>query len=161
MGNNKGSNLTVASLFIIGGLILLANNFGFFDTDLAKIIISWPVLVIAIGFLVLSKENYTLGLFTISVGILFLIPRIFDVPYNWIKTVWPVVFVLVGMIMLFRQSNFSKIMSDNSKDEDNDCFTEGYVSIKNSCNNITRIVKDKNFNGSDITNNFGKVVFGH
>ncbi|MDO5571758.1 MAG: LiaF-related protein [Bacteroidales bacterium] len=158
MENKNGSNIVVAALFIIGGLVLLANNFGFFDSEIARIIISWPVLVMAAGVLVLSKKNYVGGAFIIAVGFLFFIPKVFDLPDNWIKTVWPVIFVVVGMIMLFKQDSIKKAVSNDGNADNDENYIDGYISIKNSLSDTKQNLSNKTFLGGKISNNFGKVI---
>jgi len=76
--NNK-SIVAGLILMLIGGFLFL-NKLGFFIPQVYPIIISWQMLLIAIGVIFLfdkKQDQKTVGIILLTIGIIFLLPRIY------------------------------------------------------------------------------------
>ncbi|NCD42483.1 MAG: hypothetical protein EOL88_10365 [Bacteroidia bacterium] len=150
---NPGAILVIATLLIGIGIILLLNAFGIFSDQVVRIIISWPMLLIAIGALGFIKENHNFGnLILIAVGLFFLVPRIWDIP-DYTSTFWPLILILLGILMLTRfgevKRRLDKIpVSKNQGSED-------LIEDTNIFGGGQRIYTTQNFRGGKITSIFG------
>ncbi|TRZ69556.1 MAG: hypothetical protein D4R97_09710 [Bacteroidetes bacterium] len=91
-------------IVILAGLALLLLNTGFIPYFLRHIIISWPMLLIAIGVIsLIGAENRIPGIILIVIGSFFLFPRIFDLDINFAHLFWPLILICVGILILFRR----------------------------------------------------------
>ncbi len=158
---NGGPNVVLmASLFIVAGLLFLGRNLGFVDYNIFRIIISWQMLLIVLGLSSLYRHQTVGGGVLIGVGVFFLIPRISGLGYNWVATYWPVLFVLIGLMLLFKlwrpgsfsnpSKRFGQGTSYNSAD--------GFVTSNNAFGSVSQIVLDPVFKGATISNTFGSTV---
>jgi len=91
-------------IVILAGLALLLFNTGFIPYYLRHIIISWPMLLVAIGVVsLMGAENRIPGIILILVGGFFLIPRIFILDINFSQLFWPLILICLGILILFRR----------------------------------------------------------
>ena len=89
---------------ILAGLALLLFNTGFLPEYFRHIIISWPMLLIAIGVIsMIGAENRIPGTILIVVGSFFLFPRVFDLNINFAHLFWPLILICIGVLILFRK----------------------------------------------------------
>jgi predicted membrane protein len=96
-------------LIILIGLVFLLRQIDFFSYDTERILFSWQTLLITIGlFFLVFGESKTAGFILIVVGGFFLMPEIFDLPYNFRKTFWPVLLILLGLFILSRSGLFGR-----------------------------------------------------
>ena len=112
MANSRGADprLIVGLLFLLLGLYFLLNNFGLVPFELPDFMTSWQVFLILIGLLLLaSRERRGGGAILVIVGVVFLLPEFFDVSVREIvRQFWPLAFVVIGIILLFRRSQEKK-----------------------------------------------------
>ncbi|MCK9422330.1 MAG: cell wall-active antibiotics response protein [Bacteroidales bacterium] len=95
---------TLGVIVIIAGLLLLLVNTGFLPYEFQHILISWQMLLIAIGIVSLfSSESRTPGTILILIGVIFILPRIFDLPFNAMHLFWPLILIAIGVLILFRR----------------------------------------------------------
>jgi predicted membrane protein len=90
--------IVIGVLFTMVGAFLLFNNMGFFIPEVYHVIISWPMLVIAIGTVLLfdkPSDHKSAGIVLILVGALFLIPKIFCVSIGGV--IFPLLIIVVGL----------------------------------------------------------------
>ncbi len=111
--DNKRSILGL--IFILVGSILIANKMDLIPSNISHIILSWQMLLIAIGaFNIFTKANYRSGLILISIGAFFLIPKFVDIPFETREMFWPAIFIVIGVLMVTvknRHKNFGGNMS--------------------------------------------------
>jgi len=136
-------------LLILIGTVLIARNFGWLDYDFARHLISWPMLLIVLGLLNLSRKAYTAALVLISIGLFFLV----DIPDSLRENFWPLLIVLVGLtfVLNWRKSprnnfHFTDLNAKESTDYLDETAIFGGRTIS--------IVSD-NFKGGKITSIFG------
>lgn len=165
---NKGSSnphgwlniVVIAAIFITAGLLILGRNLGFVNQEILRIFISWQMLLIALGLVSLSKRQSSGGIILIGIGTFFLIPHIIGAGHEWLATYWPLVFVLVGILILFRliwpgrchyrRERFSRETTYTSE--------KGYVNSANTFGSVKQIVLDPVFKGAKISNTFGGTI---
>ena len=152
----------IAAIFIFAGIFILGRNLGWIEHSLYRIVISWQMLLIVLGIFSLIKRQTTGGLILIGVGGFFLLPHLFSTEYYSVRTFWPLVFVLIGVILLVRPRrawnchegrNWSKHHQEGTVNNEN-----GFVTSNNSFGSVKQIVLDPVFKGAIITNRFGGTV---
>lgn len=82
------------------GVFLLFNNLGFFPSFVRHLVLSWQMLLIAIGVIFFfdrkaGHKHENVGILFIFIGILFLLPKIFDV--NLSRILIPLLIIVVGI----------------------------------------------------------------
>jgi predicted membrane protein len=88
-------------IFITVGAILIAKKMDIIPDSISHIIISWQMLLIAIGcFNILINKNYSVGLILISIGTFFILPKLFNIPFEVKGMFWPAIFVVIGVLMI-------------------------------------------------------------
>ncbi len=103
--SNKRFYLGVV-LIAIGG-ILMFERLNLIPWNVADILISWQMLLIAIGGIALLNGNRTGAIVLIVIGTFFLVPDLVDVPYELRRLYWPLILVAVGAAFLFRNKHRS------------------------------------------------------
>ena len=102
-GHSK-KKYTLGVVVIIGGFLLLLSNFGIFSDEFRHVLFSWQSLLIAIGIVSLfTSESRTPGTILILIGAIFIIPRIFDLPFNIMNVFWPIILIGIGVLILTRK----------------------------------------------------------
>ncbi len=105
----RNRTLGLGLLVIVIGLVFLFRQMGAFSYATEQIIFSWQMLLIALGlFFLVFGENKTAGFILIAVGGFFLLPEVFDLPYNFRRTFWPVLLILLGLFILSRSGLFGR-----------------------------------------------------
>ncbi len=152
--------VVIAAIFITAGFLFLGRNLGFVEPYLLRIFISWQMLLIVLGLVSLSKRQSTGGLILIGVGAFFLIPRIIGAGHIWLSTYWPLVFVLVGVLLLVKLFNPDKhhYRRDRFKQSASYTTEKGFVNSTNTFGSVKQIVLDPVFKGAKITNTFGGTI---
>ena len=145
---NKG---IMFSLLVVGtGVLLLLRNIGIIEEPTSSIIFSWPMIIIAVGFLNLNKYEYGFGIITMGVGAYFLYTRSMGYDLEFGEYFWPVFFIGLGLLVLFvftRIRSFRRFQLSNGNE---DYFEE--ISIFGG---VMKRVTSKDFKGGDIVNVFG------
>lgn len=96
-------NLTVGLLILIIGSVLLLQRLGIFFPGW---LFSWPMLLIAIGSIVLVKHRFRsgFGFFMVLFGVFFLLKREFYLPVDIVSYLIPIGLILLGLyLMVFRK----------------------------------------------------------
>jgi hypothetical protein len=103
-------------IIVLLGLVLLANNFHLLPDSLRSVIFTWPMLLISIGLLILFNRNgylgiaiisllrkgYFVGLIMIFIGFFFLLPRVLFFSIDFLRLLWPIILIVIGLILMFR-----------------------------------------------------------
>lgn len=161
----SNNNIFIAILFIIAGLVILGKNVGFIDYFIYRFIISWQMLLVAIGVYSLSRGHNTTGIVLTIIGIFFLLPIIPFIPrfqFFGTRDFWPIVFIIIGIVVLINSKKERK-MKDRIHQQYFTDSTEyktenGFVYSNNSFGSIKQIVLDPLFKGATIVNRFGGTI---
>jgi predicted membrane protein len=145
--HKTNSRAIIGILLICAGLLLIAVNFNWLPWNIRGIVFSWPGLLILIGlFLLISHQNRISGFILIGIGAFFMIPRIWDVSFDWHHLFWPFVLVAIGMLLITRRWGIQRIPVENRTDfiDDVSIFGGG-----------DKVITCQNFRGGKITSFFG------
>jgi predicted membrane protein len=100
---NQNRTLGLGVLIILVGLAFLLDQLNFFSYEVSNVVISWQMLLIVIGvYNLFFTQSRTFGFIVLAVGVFFILPEIFSFPYNFRRSFWPVLLILLGLFILFR-----------------------------------------------------------
>ena len=148
----------VGIIIVLAGVLLLGFNFGILDHDLKRIVFSWQMLLIAIGFTLLfdkKKNDVNGGIILMLIGFVFLLHKIFTFT-NFSSIFIPALLITVGVFYIIRSSR--------RKNQGGHLFhssDQGYDSLSFSempNNNSGYIVRDYLFSGSKERLTQGELV---
>ncbi len=149
---------------VLAGLLLLGFNFDLIDQAWKHIFFSWQMLLIAIGLVnVFDKDSFLTGIITLTVGTIFMIPEVAEVPFKLRQIFWPVILIFAGILVLlkhrfpwskhkrhyFKNRFFSEEFSSDSVSD------AGYITQTNIFGGSKKIYNSSVFKGGKITNIFG------
>jgi predicted membrane protein len=142
-------------IVIVAGFLLLLSNTGFLNDYLRHVLFSWQMLLIGIGVISLfSSESRTPGTILILIGGVFILPRVFDLPFNVMHVFWPAILIGIGVLLLTKrmprrpwQSHVPHLASQH--------FDEGYVHEENIFSGGKQRVIHQEFRGGHINCVFG------
>ncbi|EKD31122.1 MAG: hypothetical protein ACD_77C00391G0001 [uncultured bacterium] len=149
-----------AAILIAAGLIFLARNLELIDYNVFRIFISWQMLLIVLGLNSIFKKQLVGGGILIGVGLFFLIPRITGLGYHWVGTYWPILFVLIGIMLLFKLWKPGTFMSNRAGFGNDNSFktADGFITSNNAFGSVNQIFLDPVFKGARISNTFGSTL---
>jgi predicted membrane protein len=148
-------------IVILAGLALLLFNTGFLPYYFRHVLISWPMLLIAIGVVsFIGRENRVPGIILIVIGGFFLIPRVFDLDFNFAQLFWPLILICVGVLILFRKfphpRNWKNRMG-NSPDNIMAANDQGYIFEDHIFSGTEKRIVNKEFKGGRVNVIFGGI----
>lgn len=99
-----------AVILITVGLVFLLRNLGVIPYPLSKIVISWQMLLIAMGGWHIFRRSYATGGILMSLGVIFILPKIdrlypelnLNIPLLTHQS-WPIILIIVGVFTLAGQ----------------------------------------------------------
>lgn len=100
-GSDKRLYFGVILIFL--GVILILERLNLIPESLADMLISWQMLLVGIGVLSLIGGNRTAGTILIVIGTFFMVPELITVPHEIRRIYWPLILVVIGVAILFRQ----------------------------------------------------------
>lgn len=160
-GYRMSGGYFIAILLIVAGLLILGRNTGILPHSVYHVILSWPMLIIAVGVYTLLQREVTGGLIVIAVGTYFLLPRI-DLFHATLSSMfWPVVLITIGLVTLFRLRRRNTWAHSNhhyGTDAHQYVSSDGYISSDNTFSSVRHIVSEEVFKGGFIRNKFGATV---
>jgi predicted membrane protein len=105
-------------LIAVGGIWIL-EQLSVIPPVMRDLLISWQMLLIVIGVFSLFSGNETSGYILILIGGFFLLPHIFEVPWELRRLAWPIMLVALGALLLVRHRRKPFEVSDkDGKDLD-------------------------------------------
>ena len=120
--SNKLSLLGI--IFIVVGAVLIAKKMDIIPASISHIIISWQMLLIGIGVAnILTKANYRSGLILISIGTFFILPKMFDIPFEVREMFWPAIFIVIGVLMVSVKNRHRSFGNNESSEHCIDMLT--------------------------------------
>jgi len=94
-------------LLIACGVLMLGFNAGLINPVYRHIIFSWPMILIAIGFMNLfGREHYFSGIVLMLIGGFFLLPRLLPLPVNFEYSFWPGLLIIIGILVIAKRTIF-------------------------------------------------------
>jgi len=170
----KLSSVVCGLLFLAAGALLYAFNAGFLPHEYKNVVFSWPMLLIAIGFVFFfSRCKWVGGIILMLIGGFFLLPRLQIEGLEFVsQNAWAIGLIVVGVLVISktiwsrhlklhyqcswsgsdrRHGGHSHSATKSSKTE------SGYVIRECVFGNIKETIDDKNFRGGDIESVFSSV----
>ncbi|MBA4322646.1 MAG: hypothetical protein C0408_07505 [Odoribacter sp.] len=146
--NNRA---VIGVILVIAGLFLVIRNTGFFPDMIDHVIFSWPMLLVTIGLVMTigSSGSKTSGIIIMAVGAFFLIPRIFSEAFHGYYSIWPAIFIIIGVIFIFSRRRGSTTESAGTPVGDD------YIDYVNIFSGGERQIVSQNFRGGKVTAIFG------
>ncbi|MBW8685153.1 LiaF transmembrane domain-containing protein [Chitinophaga rhizophila] len=177
-GNRENHWYNKGLIFLLIGLFLFLRTM---DLDLPVWAVSWQMLLIVIGLIIWTVSLFRNwgGLIVTLVGAVFFAKQYMVVDYNVTRFLWPTVFVIIGLALIFRRrqevssknndiaGKTSDDSSNYSSSESGSLTKEKYVvpptelSSEDVINSTVifsgeeRVVVSKNFRGGNVTAIFG------
>jgi len=149
---NQNRTLGLGILIIVAGFVILLNQLNTFPPRLSNILISWQMLLIAIGiYNLLYTQSRLLGFILIAVGGFFLLPEIFYLSYDFKRNFWPLILIVVGIFILFK----SGIFGNRNTPKPLDANDIEYIDEVNIFSGSEKKIAVNNFRGGRITSIFG------
>lgn len=146
-------------LLIIAGVLLMCINAGTIPIEYKHIIFSWPMILVAIGFInFFSKESMFTGLILFLVGGFFMIPRIMDMPDNFTQNFWPGLLIIAGILFIAKRTFFRSHVHSHFKKMHTTSELKnetGYIEMNNIFGGGKHKIAPTEFKGGKINNVFG------
>ncbi len=152
----KNRRVVLGVVAIFFGVLILASNFDILSYNIRHILFSWQMILIIIGLIqIMNHKVKPVGYILIAVGGFFLLPDIFDFPFNFMSLFWPVLLIIVGLslILFHRSGNYP--WSAHSNHMGQDAYDSGYLDEVNIFGGSKRKIANQKFIGGKITNIFG------
>lgn len=90
-------------VLIVIGTAWIFEQTGLMPRMLKEVIFSWQMLLIAFGIFSLNNENKLTGWIFISLGTIFLLPEVIEIPRVLTRLRWPILLIILGLIILVRR----------------------------------------------------------
>lgn len=105
--SSSNSDLTAGLVILIVGVVLLLKAVGFW---FPVWFISWPMILIAIGLVILARHNFQngFGVFMVLLGSFFLIRNHFGFPFELRPYLVPVGLIIFGLYLMLKRSKDNK-----------------------------------------------------
>jgi predicted membrane protein len=147
--NNK---TLIGVVLVLAGLFLVIRNTGFFPEFIDNVIFSWPMLLIAIGFVMtLGASEKSAGVIVMAVGGFFMIPLVFRETFHMYNMFWPSIFIIIGVVFIVsRRRGWNAVSSKGIVGDD-------YVDYVNVFSGGERQIVSQNFKGGKISAVFGGI----
>ncbi|MFW5644735.1 MAG: LiaF transmembrane domain-containing protein [Bacteroidota bacterium] len=145
----KSATAILGLILVFLGLALIGNQFDLIPWEIRNIVFTWQAFLILLGVIFLTtRDNKVTGYILLGIGGFFIIPEVFDVPWEFRRLFWPAVFIIVGVLILFKGSSFFRNRSYSGSDVDR-------LDDVNIFGGSDKIVTSKNFQGGDVVSIFG------
>lgn len=146
----------MGGVFVLIGILMVLDNLNVLRFYLPYYLFSWYSIVILIGLvLVATRDKIGLGLTMTAIGGVFLLDAMADY-YYWrfdfwdIFDFWPLIFIIVGLSLIFRRGKLGDWKEKKSSAGDAD-----YVDETAFFGGADRIITSQDFKGGKVTSIFG------
>ena len=145
-GRGIQTRIIIGILLIVFGSLFLLNNYNLINFPFNSI--TWEYFFIGFGLILLiASKNKTAGTIFIAIGL-----------FNFLPELWPLIFVLMGLLIIFRTRKYiprrthsaSYFDSNNQQSNDKDIIEETNIFGSNS-----KVVHSDNFKGGNVLSLFG------
>jgi len=136
-------------ILVIIGAALIANQFDLIPYNLRNVLFTWQAFLILLGVIfVTTRDSRVTGYILMGVGGFFIIPEIADVTWEYKRLFWPVLFIIIGLIIIFKGGSLfrSRVYSGTNSDQIDDVNVFG---------GRDKIISSNNFQGGSIVSVFG------
>lgn len=89
-------------VLIVFGSLWILEKLNIFPESVSEMIVSWQSLLVLIGVIALINGSETTGWVMIIIGMVFMVPHFFEIPWELRRLAWPFLLVVAGVLMLVR-----------------------------------------------------------
>ena len=145
------AHLLLGIILMIAGVLIIGDMVDAFPWRLRDFLFTWQALLIILGVIFVSgRESKPTGFILIAVGIFFLLPKFFDVPYYWRSLFWPSILIILGLVIIFGRGRHNQMFGHKKK-----VSSEDYLDDVAVFGGSDQIIRSQQFQGGKITNVFG------
>ncbi|UXP33268.1 cell wall-active antibiotics response protein [Reichenbachiella agarivorans] len=141
--NHSNRRASLGIIMIVIGILFLLDNFNIISFSVPHYLFTWQMILVVVGIFQFATGNQRGGVILISLGIIFWIPRYFNISFH---DYWPVFLIAIGL-SFFLKSRTGKIRQSNSDSID-------HLAVLGGTN---QNIDSKQFAGGRITTIFGGV----
>jgi len=139
-------------ILILVALVALGNVFDIIPYDVRRIVISWQMLLIAIGVIsLINNKSLVPGVILIAIGVFSLANHYWIFPEYWRHAFWPLLLLVVGIYMIIAPPRYLRHWRNFDKTGDNRDFIDEVAVFSGG----DRIITSQNFKGGRILSVFG------
>ncbi len=157
MAHYLRSRIIIGLMLVLVGILFILNNYGI--EIIPEEFFTWEYLFILLGvLLILLSKNIVAGIIFISIGLFSLLPEL-----------WPLIFVIIGLLIIFRRRSYNKyfistFINETKKEEFTDTQKiktphsikgNEYIEEISIFGGTTRVLYADNFMGGSILSIFG------
>ena len=111
--NKSNRRFLFGVVLIIFGSFWILERLHIFPDAFSDLIISWQSLLIVIGIIALINGSETTGWILILIGAFFMIPHMFEIPWELRRLTWPSLLVVLGVLLLLRYNKPHKGIAES------------------------------------------------
>jgi predicted membrane protein len=143
-------------IFLLIGIFLFVRSL---EPDVPGWILSWQTLLIVVGGIVLVTSQFKNwgGTIMIAVGCIFLVKEYVYPSYDITRFIWPAIFTVVGLALIFGRRQESTMKDRRILPPDNSI--EDYIDSSVIFSGENRVVLSKQFKGGKVMAIFGGADF--
>lgn len=146
--------LFIGIIIILCGIVILFNQMDLLSDEVSDVLISWQMLLIAIGIINLYfHKGRTSGYILIAVGAFFLLPKFVDTEEGFFWTYWPILLILIGIMIIIRHLPANR-RAEPFKGQ-SEPLDEGYLDDFNLFSGGKKVLHNQKFRGGRSTSIFG------
>lgn len=131
--NVNGRRFFFGFILILLGLVMILYRAGIINYEVYDFLMSWKMLLVAIGALVFLSGNRGAGIVVMGIGAFFMLPDIFNDYIEIRRFFWPALILGLGVLFVFgnsrgrRLKEHSRMYPGSSSTVSNDYFDEFVV----------------------------------
>tara|TARA_B100000809_G_scaffold168942_1_gene166251 strand:- start:6931 stop:7689 length:759 start_codon:yes stop_codon:yes gene_type:complete len=130
------------------GVLFIAKKAGLISIEISHYIFSWASFFIGLGLLnIFIKKNLRAGLIFISIGLIWMVWRVVDVPIDLKGMMFPIIAVVIGVLMV-------TVKTSNNKKNGNE-HSEHEIDMVTLFGGGNRKITSDQFLGGKVTSIFG------
>lgn len=148
VNNKTDSRIWLGAILIVLGFLFFLNSLDILDFSISRIVFSWPFFFILIGvFTIINTKKKLLGGILSGLGAIFIVPRIFpSVDYDG-TIVFAIIFIALGLFIIFNRTEKEKVIIDEQRKD--------YIDDIAIFGGGEKVISSENFRGGNITAIFG------
>ncbi len=138
-------------ILVLVGFAIIANQLDFIPNRLENVLFTWQTFLILLGVIfITTRDNKITGYILIGVGGFFILPELVDVPWEIRRIFWPSIFIIAGLLIIFKGTGFIR-----GGKYDSATNSEDIIDDVNVFGGGDRQITSQNFKGGSIVSVFG------
>jgi predicted membrane protein len=150
---NRSGRIFGGAIVVFIGVVFLLRRAG---VDLPYWLISWPMLLIAVGLFIGIRHSFRgfVWAFPIVIGLIFLLDNFFPY-YDFYHFTWPLVIIAIGFFIMFRSGKKNRDWKKWDDVNTTHNFSDDYIDSTVLFGGIKKNIISKNFRGGEASTVFG------